>query len=111
MKALIFSDEINLFHWTVLKSVLLILSLLPVSQFFMNIWQGADANSQIMIGFLAISMFSALSIISFYSALNATVMQLKSEYASLMEQYAVKVYRYIPMLFLSSILSYLAIQL
>ena len=37
MKALILSDEISIFHWSMLKSVLLILSLLPVSQVFLNL--------------------------------------------------------------------------
>lgn len=111
MKALLLSDEISQFHWTMLKSVLLILSLLPISQFFLNVWQGADASSQIMIGFMAISVFSALSIISFYQALNLTVVQLKAEFSSLLEQYAVKCYRYVPMLFLAGMLSYLVAQL
>ena len=116
MKALLLSDEITQFHWSMLKSVLLILSLLPMSQFFMNLWQGADASSQIMIGFMAISVFSAVSIISFCSALNFTVVQLKTvqlktELSSFAEQYAVKIYRYLPMLFLVSMMSYLVTQI
>lgn len=111
MKALLLSDEITQFHWSMLKSVLLILSLLPMSQFFMNLWQGADASSQIMIGFMAISVFSAVSIISFCSALNFTVVQLKTEPSSFAEQYAVKIYRYLPMLFLVSMMSYLVTQI
>ena len=111
MKALLLPDEISQFHWTMLKSVLLILSLLPISQFFLNIWQVADANSQIMIGFMAISVFSAFSIISFYNALNLTVFQLKTEFSSLLEQYLVRSYRYVPMLFLAAMMSYLVTQL
>jgi len=111
MKALLLSDEISQFHWTLLKSVLLILSLLPIHQFFLNLWQSADANSQIVIGFMAISVFSALSIISFCGALNLTVVQVKTEFSSLLEQYALKFYRYVPMLFLAGMLSYLAFQI
>ncbi len=111
MKALLLSDEITQFHWSMLKSVLLILSLLPMSQIFLNLWQGADASSQIMIGFMAMSVFSALSIISFCSALNLTVMQLKTEFTSLAELYTVKIYRYLPMLFLVSMISYLVTQI
>ena len=111
MKALLLSDEISQFHWMMLKSVLLILSLLPISQFFMNIWQDADASSQIMIGFMAISVFSALTILSFYSALNMTVVHLKTEFSSLLEQYLVRSYRYVPMLFLAAMMSYLVTQL
>ena len=111
MKALLLTDEISQFHWTMLKSVLLTLSLLPISQFFLNLWQGADASSQIMIGFMAISVFSALSIISFCSALNFTVVQLKTEFTSLFDHYAVKLYRYVPMVFLASMMSYLVTQI
>ena len=110
MKALLLSDEISQFHWAMLKSVLLILSLLPISQFFINLWQSADATSQIMIGFMAMSVFSALMIISFYNALNLTVVQLKTEFSSLLEQQLVKVYRYVPMLSLAAMLSYLVTQ-
>ena len=77
----------------------------------MNIWQDADASSQIMIGFMAISVFSALTILSFYSALNMTVVHLKTEFSSLLEQYLVKIYRYIPMLSLAAMVSYLVTQI
>ena len=50
MKALILSDEINLFHWSVLKSVLLILSILPLSQGILHVWQSTEGSSQIMVG-------------------------------------------------------------
>ncbi len=111
MKALFISDEINQFHWAMLKSVLLILSLLPISQFFLNLWQGTEGSSQIMVGFFAISLFSAMSILSFYSALNTTVLRLKEEESSVFEQHVVKVYRYIPMLSLAMMMSYLAMQI
>ena len=111
MKALLLSDEINQFHWNMLKSILLILSLLPISQFFLDLWQGADATSQIMIGFMAMSVFSAISIVSFYGALNLSMVQLKTEFSSLLEQNIVKIYRYIPMLFLVGMASYLVDQI
>ncbi|MDM1248053.1 hypothetical protein ACFODO_17410 [Acinetobacter sichuanensis] len=111
MKALFLSDEINQFHWSMLKSVLLILSLLPMSQLLLNVWQELDASSQIMMGFLGMSVFSALAIISFYSALNATVSKLNIEHLSKLDGILVRVYRYMPMLFLASMLSYLATQI
>ena len=111
MRALILSDEISIFHWSMLKSVLLILSLLPVSQVFLNLLHGADASSQIMIGFMAVSVFSALAILSFYSALNMMSVQLKTKLSSKIEQYSIHLYRHIPMLFLAVMVSYLAVQL
>lgn len=111
MKALLLSDEITSFHWAMLKSVFLILSLLPISQFFLNILYDADASSQIMIGFLAVSVFSALAILSFCSALNLMSTQLKINFTSKIEQYLVLFYRYIPMFLLAVMVSYLAMQM
>lgn len=111
MKALFLSDEINQFHWSMLKSVLLILSLLPMSQVFLNVWQDLDASSQIMMGFLGLSVFSAVAIISFYQALNATVSTFNLDDLSKFDVVLVKVYCHLPMLFLAGMLSYLAAQI
>lgn len=110
MKALILSDEINQFHWSMLKSVLLVLSILPVSQGILHLWQTTEGSSQIMVGFFAISMMSTLFVLCFWSALKASVVQFEQEQAFAFENGIVQVYRYIPMLSLASMLSYLAIQ-
>lgn len=110
MKVLIISDEINQFHGAMLKSVLLILSLLPMSQGILTLWNATEGSSQIMVGFFAISLFSALFVLCFWSALKATVLNLKQQQASVLEQSVVKVYRYIPMLFLTAMMSYLVTQ-
>lgn len=110
MKTLILSDAINQFHWSILKSVMLILSLLPMSQVFFNLWQATDGSSQIMVGFFALSLFSALTLLSFCFALQATVTALEQEEMSHLEQRIVRLYRYVPMLFLASMLSYLSLQ-
>ena len=110
MKELILSDEINVFHWTMLKTVLMVLSLLPMSELFMNLWNSTDANSQIMVGFMGISIFTAFSIVSFYSALKATVLNLV-EANTAFEAMMVKIYRYIPMFSLLGMMSYLATQI
>ncbi|MGB9189579.1 MULTISPECIES: hypothetical protein [unclassified Acinetobacter] len=111
MKALIVSDEINQFHWAMLKSVLLILSLLPISQGILSLWNATEGSSQIMVGFFAISVFSTLFVLCFWSALKATVLNLKQQQSSTLEQGVVKVYRYMPMLFLAAMMSYLVTQL
>lgn len=110
MKALILSDEINQFHWAMLKSILLILSLLPMAQVF-NPLNATEGSSQIMVGFFALSVFSAMSVLCFWSALQATVLKLKQPQISAIEHVVVKMYGYIPMLFLASMLSYLVTQL
>ena len=110
MKALFLIDEINQFHWSMLKSVLLVLSLLPISHFLMGLWANADSSSQIMIGFMSVSLFSAISILSFYSALNATVAKF-SVVSTAIEKLIIQVYRYVPMLSLMGMMSYLVTQL
>lgn len=111
MKALILSDEINQFHWVMLKSVLLILSILPVSQGILHVWQTTEGSSQIVVGFFALSLLSSLLVLSFWSALQATVIQLKPLHETAFEHTVVQVYRYFPMLSLAAMMSYLVTQL
>ena len=73
MKAFFMLDELNQFHWTMLKSVLFILSLLPISEGALSLWQTTEGSSQIMIGFFALSMLSAWFVLCFLSALKTTV--------------------------------------
>lgn len=109
MRASFLLDEVNQFHWSVLKSILLILSLLPISQGILNIWQMSDATSQIIVGFIALSIFSAILILSFYSALRATLIRFcVPQEISKFEQVILSVYAYIPMLCLAAMLSYLS---
>lgn len=110
MKAFFMLDELNQFHWTMLKSVLLILSLLPISEGVLSLWQITEGSSQIMIGFFALSMLSAWFVLCFLSALKTTVWD-NQEMISRYEQLLFKVYRYIPMLFLSSLVAYLSVHL
>ena len=110
MKAFFMLDELNRFHWAMLKSVLLILSLLPISEGTLSLWQATEGSSQIMIGFFALSMLSAWFVLCFLSALKTTVWD-NQEMISRYEQLLFKAYRYIPMLFLSSLVAYLSVQL
>ncbi|MCW8039548.1 MULTISPECIES: hypothetical protein [Acinetobacter] len=110
MKALILEDEISQFHWAMLKSVLLVLSILPVSQGILHLWQSTEGSSQIMVGFFAISMMSSLLVLSFWSALQATVAKLKQDQQSVFENTVVQMYRYVPMLSLAAMISYIAVQ-
>lgn len=110
MKAFIIADEINQFHWTMLKSVLLILSLLPISQAVLTVWNTTEGSSQIVVGFFALSVFSTLFVLCFWSALKATVLTLQ-QHNSALEQQMIQIYRYMPMLFLAAMLCYLVTQL
>lgn len=55
MKAFLVLDELNQFHWAMLKSVLLILALLPIAEVSLKLWLSTEGSSQIMIGFFALS--------------------------------------------------------
>ncbi|OJU83253.1 MAG: hypothetical protein BGN93_10285 [Acinetobacter sp. 39-4] len=109
MKAFFMLDELNQFHWTMLKSVLLILILLPITEGALSLWQATEGSSQIMIGFFALSMLSARLVLCFLSALKTTVWN-NDETISQYEQLMFKAYRYIPMLFLSCLVAYLSVQ-
>ena len=110
MKALILADEINQFHWSMLKSVLLVLSILPLSQGALHLWQSTEGSSQIVVGFFAASLLSTLLVLSFWSALKATAAKLQ-QHETAFEHAVVQAYRYLPMLSLAGILAYLASQI
>jgi len=111
MKALIWSDEIHQLHWSMLKSVLWVVALLPASDFLLQLWQSSEGSSQIFVGFVAISMFAALSILGFVFALLTLSAKLAQENLfSILERRLLQAYRYIPMLVMMSIMSYLASQ-
>lgn len=57
MKAFLVLDELNQFHWAMLKSVLLILALLPIAEVSLKLWLSTEGSSQIMIGFFALSIY------------------------------------------------------
>ncbi|QDK98974.1 hypothetical protein FM020_14210 [Acinetobacter tandoii] len=109
MKAFVLSDEITQFHWAMLKSVLLILTILPLMNGAVTLWQHTEGSSQIMIGFFALSVMSAWLVVCFMTALKATLWQVQTQH-SVMEQKIFQAYRYVPMLFLSSLVAYLASQ-
>ncbi|MCH7330044.1 hypothetical protein MMO39_08350 [Acinetobacter modestus] len=109
MKAFFMLDELNQFHWTMLKSVSLILMLLPITEGALSLWQATEGSSQIMIGFFALSMLSAWFVLCFLSALKTSVWN-NHELISKYEQLLFNAYRYIPMLFLSSLVAYLSVQ-
>ncbi len=110
MKAFFVLNELNQFHWAMLKSVALIFSLLPMSQAALSLWQAAEGSSQIMIGFFALTMLSAWFVLCFLSALKTSVWH-NEEMISKYEQILFKAYGYVPMLFLSSLVTYLSVQL
>lgn len=110
MKAFFVLDELNQFHWAMLKSVLLILSLLPFSEGALSVWQASEGSSQIMIGFFAMSLLSAWFVLCFLSALKTSVW-INHKLIANDEQLLFKAYRYIPMLFLSSLVAYISVQL
>ncbi|TCM70916.1 hypothetical protein EC844_101190 [Acinetobacter calcoaceticus] len=112
MKALLCSDDIHHLHGSMLKSVMLVMALLPAGQFLLEMWQSTSGGSQIIVGFIAVSLFSALSILGFISALLASQVVLEQQrIASMLELRVLQAYRHLPMLFLMAMLSYWATQI
>lgn len=111
MKAFILQDEMGQFHWSMLKSVLLILTILPVTQGAFNLWNSTQGSSQIVVGFFALSLLSTWAILSFWAALKATVLTIGNIQATAFELKLVRLYCYMPMLFLAAILCYLVSQI
>lgn len=109
MKAFFILDELSQFHWAMLKSVLLILSLLPISEVALTLWQTTEGSSQIMIGFFAMSLMSTWFVLCFLRALKTSVWQMHEVFPH-NEQVLFKAYSYLPMLCLSSLVAYLSIQ-
>ena len=74
-------------------------------------WLPMEGSSQIIVGFFAISLFSTWAVLSFWSALKATVLTLDQVQITALEQKVVMFYRYTPMLFLAGMVSYLVSQI
>ena len=106
MRAFLVTDQLNQLHWLMLKSVLMILALLPLSQFFLDLLANTEGSSQIMIGFFSISMLSASCILAFVTALKTTVTECDLVETKA-QQLLFKAYRQIPMLSFVAILMYL----
>ncbi|MEZ6840691.1 hypothetical protein ABVN80_03765 [Acinetobacter baumannii] len=111
MKAFLVLDELNQFHWAMLKSVLLILALLPIAEVSLKLWLSTEGSSQIMIGFFALSIVSAWLMVSFFTALKTSVWQTTTDGFLNTNNCFLKAYRYVPMVFLSSLVAYLSLQL
>ena len=109
MKAFFIVDEITHLHWDILKSLILSLVLLPMCTGLLNLWQSTEGGSQIVIGFFALTVLSAWLILCFLSALKVSVWQLHHMQTQC-EQYVFKLYRIVPMLFLSGLVAYLSIS-
>jgi hypothetical protein len=83
---------------------------LPLGEAALNAWQTTEGSSQIMIGFFALSLFSTWFVLCFVSALKTSVWH-RDEFISSYEQLLFKAYRSVPMVFLSSLVAYLSVQL
>ena len=105
MKEFFLVDELNHLHLDILKSILLILVLLPICDGLFNIYHFIEDSSQIVIGFFAFTLLSAWLILCFLSALKTSMLCLHKKYSKY-ENYLFKIYRTVPMLFLIALLTY-----
>ncbi|MFU8926157.1 hypothetical protein [Acinetobacter puyangensis] len=105
MRAFLITDQLNQLHWAMLKSIAVILAILPISHILLQAMQNAEGSSQIMIGFFALSILSTNCIVSFVAALQITTWQ-NNLAQNKSERVLFKIYQQIPMLFLTAILVY-----
>lgn len=108
MKALFLSDEVNQLHWCVLKALCFVLSLLPLSQSAITLWSLSDASSQIMVAFLSISVLSSVWLVTFFNALQLTVVSLAHLNLSPLETQLIRIYRQVPMMTLAGMMAYMS---
>ncbi|WP_151708511.1 hypothetical protein [Acinetobacter brisouii] len=109
MKALFLKDEIHELHWKMLKAISLIAGLLPAQHIANILWHVSDAESQIVLGFFALSLFYACASLGFIAALHVLNASMTLEH-NLLEQRMIKVYQHVPMLFLAGVVSYLVVN-
>lgn len=108
MKALFLSDEVNQLNWSVLKALCFVLSLLPLSQSAITLWSLSDASSQIMVAFLSISVLSSVWLVTFFNALQLTVVSLAHLNLSPLETQLIRIYRQVPMMTLAGMMAYMS---
>lgn len=108
MKALFLSDEVNQLHWSVLKALCFVLSLLPLSQSAITLWSLSDASSQIMVAFLSISVLSSVWLVTFFNALQLTVVSLAHLNLSPLETQLIRIYLQVPMMTLAGMMAYMS---
>lgn len=108
MKVLFLSDEVNQLHWSVLKALCFVLSLLPLSQSAITLWSLSDASSQIMVAFLSISVLSSVWLVTFFNALQLTVVSLAHLNLSPLETQLIRIYRQVPMMTLAGMMAYMS---
>ncbi len=108
MKALFLSGEVNQLHWSVLKALCFVLSLLPLCQSAITLWSLSDASSQIMVAFLSISVLSSVWLVTFFNALQLTVVSLTHLNLSPLETQLIRIYRQVPMMTLAGMMAYMS---
>lgn len=108
MKTL-FLDDVHELHWKMLKAVCLIASLLPAEHVADILWHVNHAESQIILGFFAVSLFSACASLGFIGALQILNLSVNLT-GRPFEQRMLQVYQHLPMLFLAGVVTYLVVN-
>ncbi len=96
-------DKVNHLHWKMIKVNLVILTSFAISLFWIDLLQGAEGSSQIVIGFFALSFIFASGLVALLIALQVSTWQVNCS-QSVFEQWLFKFYRQVPMAFFSSLL-------
>ncbi|MEB3753543.1 hypothetical protein [Acinetobacter sp. MD2(2019)] len=102
-----FKEPINQFHWRILKTVGLILAILPVQQAYLELWQISQASSQIVFGFFALSLFCSWLSVGFICALQLLQFPVSTIFSDA-EMRVVKYYKQLPMLLFVLLVAYIS---
>ena len=101
-------EPINQLHWRILKTIILILGILPAQQGYMHLWQMSHESSQIVLGFFAISLFFSWLSLGFICALQMLQLPLSTVVFSDVEQRLIRYYKQVPMLLFVVLTAYLS---
>ncbi|MEB3767013.1 hypothetical protein [Acinetobacter sp. MD2] len=107
MKTKILSIPVHQLHRKVLKTVLIILAILPIAQVYVHLWHISHASSQIVLGFFAVSLLCSSFMVGFICALQVLHLPLLAELTAL-EQRIVTYYQRVPMLFFVILVAYIS---
>ncbi len=103
-------DRVNHLHWKMIKVNLMILASFAISLFWLDLLQGAQGSSQIVIGFFALTFIIASNLVALLMALQVSTWHVNLRQTAV-EQGLFKVYRQVPMISFSSLFIAILLQL
>lgn len=106
MRISFLADQVNQLHWSVLKNCALSMALLPLAQ-LLPMWLAQYSGAeQMMMAFIAISLWGAVALIAFIYALQMT-REILSGVENKTQYYLVSIYCHLPMMIFAILMSFI----